>query len=48
MELAIVAAAIFAHAWVGHLKAPPPVLPIVAWVVVVFMAFVLVRGLLPL
>lgn len=36
---AIVALAIFAHAWVSRLQAPPPVLSAIGWVIVV-LAFI--------
>jgi hypothetical protein len=32
---ALIALAIFAHAWVGKLKAPPPVLSAIGWVITI-------------
>lgn len=45
-DSALIALAIFAHAWVGRL-APAPVANIVGWVVVVITVLLLARRLLP-
>jgi hypothetical protein len=42
----LIAAAIFAQAWVGHCKAPPLVLSIIGWTVVVFVMLLLLGTIL--